>query len=74
MTCPYVQAGLAIPLAHVIVQQTLMILVLTMIMLTMSGLRTLQATCWGSPPRPGGGDSLAGSSGAARHQLPAAPG
>jgi len=94
VTCLYALASLAVLLAHVTVQQTVMILmvtmimltmtlltmmmltmiILTMIMLTMPGLRTLQATPWGGPPRPSGGDSLPSSSGAPRHQLPAAPG
>ena len=74
VTCLYALAGLAVLLALVITLKLLMILMLTMIMLTTPGLRTLQATPWGGPPRPSGGDSLAGSSGAARHQLPAAPG
>ncbi len=52
----------------------LTMIVLTIIMLTMPGLRTLQASPRGGPPRPRGGDSLTGSSGAPRHQLPAAPG
>ncbi len=109
MTCLYALASLAVPLAHQIVQQTVMMLMVTMIILTMTmltmimliitmlnmimltvmmltmimstmimltspGLRTLQAAPWGGSPRPSGGDSLAGSSGAPRHQLPAAPG
>ena len=73
-TCLYALASLAVLLACVIMPKLSMLLMLTMMMLTSPGLLTLQASPWGGPPRPSGGDSLTGSSGAARHQLSTAPG